>query len=133
MSFCLTFWPSYGKIILKFREKENFVDLIILLCYKLVSRKAIISGYHGRPSNTAIKEDMGSADKDHLPKDLLCSRKNRYFVFDYDYVYMYIFYRYTMILQWRSSALMDLSALSMKHCLKLSNIILIPYFTLRRS
>ena len=109
------------------------MDLIILLCYKLVSRKAILSGYHGRPCNTAIKEGMGSADKHHLPKDLLCSSKNRCFVFDYDYVCMYIFYRYTMILQWRSSALMDLSALSMKHCLKLSNITLIPYFTLRRS
>ena len=76
---------------------------------------------------------MDFADKDHLPKDLLCSRKNRCFVFAYEYVYMYIFNQYTMILEWRSSALIELSALSMKHCLKLSSIALTPYFTLRRS
>ena len=76
---------------------------------------------------------MDFADKDHVPKDLLCSRKNRCFVFAYEYVYMYIFYQYTMIVQWRSSTLIDLSTLSMKRFLKLSNIALTPYFTLRRS
>ena len=69
---------------------------------------------------------MDAADEDHLPKYSLCSRINRCFMFACEYVHMYIFYLCMTTLQWRCSALLDLTPLAMKHCLKLSNIALIP-------